>query len=109
MLYKTIDTSYELRKQFEAYGRDYYSNDGYQFLLDYYGDEYENVELDVVAMCCEWTEYNDYNDLINDYGNLVDDDDDDDEDGYIDRLLRELDEYTYYQVLGNGNIMVAEF
>lgn len=106
MLYKTIDTPYELRKEFESYGRDYYSDDGYRFLLDYYGDECEDAELDVVAICCDWTEYNDYNDLINDYGNLIGDDDDD---GYIDRLLRELSEHTYYQVLGNGNIMVAEF
>lgn len=109
MLYKIIATPYELYKEFESCGRDYYSDDGYRFLLDYYSDECEDAELDVVAMCCDWTEYNDYNDLINDYGNLVNDDDYDDYDGYIDGLLKALGEYTYYHVLDNGNIMVAEF
>jgi hypothetical protein len=56
MIYETIDTAGQLRDRFVAYDRDYYSYDGYQAILDYFEDVGENYELDVIAICCDFTE-----------------------------------------------------
>lgn len=55
-LYMTIDNEYELQKIFANWDRDYYSLDGYKAILDYYNET--DSELDVVAICKDFTEYN---------------------------------------------------
>lgn len=55
-LYMTIDNEYELQKIFADWDRDYYSLDGYKAILDYYNET--DSELDVVAICGDFTEYN---------------------------------------------------
>lgn len=60
---------YELLDAFEKQGRNYYSLEGYRALLDYYE---EDAELDVIAICCEVSEYGDsailsWGDFVTDY------------------------------------------
>lgn len=71
---KTL-TAYDLKEAFVEANRDYYSFDGLEALLDYYDEIDENMELDVIAICCDCTEYGDdiictFQDLVNDYGYL---------------------------------------
>ena len=48
-----------------------FSREGLQALFKYY-EEYEDstgekIELDVIAICCDWTEYESEYQLVNDY------------------------------------------
>lgn len=60
MLYKLIQTAEELKQEFIIFDRDYYTNQEYQSILDYF-DTSELYELDVIAISCsldfkEWKE-----------------------------------------------------
>ena len=55
MIYKAYD-KYSLREEFIAYDRDYYSYDGYQALIDIFDECGQDWELDVIAICCDFTE-----------------------------------------------------
>ena len=57
MLYQTIDTASQFRDQFHRYGRgDQFSYEALGLLFDYLNDCGSDVELDVVAICCEFSE-----------------------------------------------------
>ena len=65
-MYITVDQATFVR-QFEAYGRaDQFSYEALEALFEYY-DELEDCELDVIAICCDWTEYEDMEEAINNY------------------------------------------
>ena len=62
-MYITVDQSTFVR-QFEAYGRaDQFSYEALEALFEYY-DELEDFELDVIAICCDWIEYEDMQEAI---------------------------------------------
>ena len=62
-MYITVDQSTFVR-EFEAYGRaDQFSYEALEALFEYY-DELEDFELDVIAICCDWTEYEDMQEAI---------------------------------------------
>ena len=81
---------------FHTYNRyDTFTYDGHKALFDYY-EEYEDetneqLELDVIAICCDWAEY-DEKELLSEYGYLVNDDLE--EDCIIESLLLELEDRT---------------
>ena len=115
---------YDMKEAFSDFGRDYYSLNGYRAILDYYNDIDENIELDVIAICCEWTEYGDnaacdFEDMKNDYGYLypIDEymqdyyitEEDFDIDEYIDELIKVLECHTTVLKVSNGNYLVALF
>ena len=53
MLIRKLD-KYSLREEFVSYDRDYYSNEGYQAILDYFDGFDDNIELDVISICCDF-------------------------------------------------------
>lgn len=58
MFYEKLNSIYELRDRFRAYDRDYFSLDGLEYIEEVLsGDEDELVELDVIGICCDFTEY----------------------------------------------------
>lgn len=72
MLVTTIDNGYELGRLFKDYGREnHFSYEGFNALYDYldeYSDEVgEDFKVDVIALCCDFTEYSDWNELYNNY------------------------------------------
>lgn len=80
-LFMTIDNEYGLQKIFADWDRDYYSPDGYKAILDYYNET--DSELDVIAICGSFTEYNidellcdyeetDFESWLNDNGHIED-------------------------------------
>lgn len=82
------------RSMFANHGRsDDFSYEALEALFDYYDDLDQScdtdTELDVIAICCDWTEY-DIDDLLSDYGHIVDSYDEDD--GQEERLLAILHE-----------------
>ena len=57
MIYNTIDTAADLQREFKAYDRDNYSIEAYEAILEYLEESYvEGYELDVIAICCDFTE-----------------------------------------------------
>lgn len=58
MFYEKLNSIYDLRDRFRAYDRDYFSIDGLEYIEELLsGDEDELVELDVIGICCDFTEY----------------------------------------------------
>lgn len=115
-------------KAFERADRDYYSCEGYKALYDYYEELNPDMELDVIAICCEWTEYGEraylsISDLINDCGYLypvgkwLEDNeyaeneynaDEDFKNAYIDGLIDVLEKNIHCIRLSHG-VLVGEW
>lgn len=119
----TVDV-YDMKERFVAMDRDYYTFEGLESLLDYYDEIDENMELDVIAICCDCTEYGEgavcsFNDLINEYGykypveewledNALEENKFD-KDLYIDSLIERLEDETTVLHVANGNYIVFAF
>jgi hypothetical protein len=103
---------YDLQREFQAMGRDYFSLEGYQALLDLFEecDCGKNTDLDVIAICCEFTE-DKPEEIFEEYDNLDDVAECRDEDGEIDldKLLDALNYHTIAILLDNGNILYQDF
>lgn len=121
---KTIFNGNDLRKEFVDYNRDYYSLDGYEALLDFYDEINENMELDVIAICGECTEYSDYatcdiDDMIGDYGYIYTKEEymsDNDitseefnQEDYIIELITRIEYRTTVLKLKNGGYIIFSF
>lgn len=58
MFYERFNSIYDVQDRFRAYDRDYFSLDGLEYIEQVMGgDEDELVELDVIGICCTFTEY----------------------------------------------------
>ena len=72
MLVTTIDSAYELEQLFREYGREnYFSYEGFKALYDYL-EEFsecigEDFKIDVIALCGDFTEYESWEIIYNDY------------------------------------------
>ena len=107
----------EFIREFEEYNRDYYSYEGYEELYNYY-EETENFELDIIAICCDVSEYEEQ-ELITDYGYLLPFEDwkeqndlnkDYEEiDTYLEELMEELEQHTHIIKLENSSYLVWSF
>ena len=121
---KTFFNGNELQKEFQEYDRDYYSLDGYEALLMFYDEIDEDMELDVIAICGDCTEYGkfsscDFQDLINDYDYIYTkeeylsdndiDEKDFNEDEYISELINKLENKTDVLHLSNGDYIIFSF
>ena len=121
---KTFFNGNELQKEFQEYDRDYYSLDGYEALLMFYDEIDEDMELGVIAVCGDCTEYGkfsscDFQDLINDYDYIYTkeeylsdndiDEKDFNEDEYISELINKLENKTDVLHLSNGDYIIFSF
>lgn len=114
----TVDAAMA-KERFEKYGRDHYSIEGIEALLDYYNEIDENMELDVIAICCDCTEFGEdcclsFFAMILDYEKLVMEDYADDwnemtDDEKVRAIVDELERRTTVLHVPNGNYIVFEF
>ena len=120
-----LQSGWDLKERFLAWDKDYYSLTGYEALLEFYDDIDENMELDVVGICCEWDEYGDnaceltIADLINDKGCIYPveeymsdnylEENEFDQDCYVEALVEKIAEQTTVIKLSNGNYLIACF
>jgi hypothetical protein len=63
----SIDSASEFRNQFIAYNRDNFSCQGYELLFDYFEDCDPDMVLDVISICCDFTEEN-WQDIADNFG-----------------------------------------
>lgn len=65
MLIVKIDSASKLCEYFQAYNRDQYECKTYEGLIEYF-DSDDDIELDVIAICCDLKEAN-YKEVCRDY------------------------------------------
>ena len=118
---------YDFQRMFERMGRDYYSQESYEILFDFYNEYDEDYEPDIIAICGEWTEYTP-EELISDYKHLysfdeyiednfetIDEALEDDytmeelEENYLEELIKQLEYNTTVYELSNSNYLVMAY
>lgn len=77
MLTKEV-TFYDFLEEFKNHGReDQFSYEGKKAIFDYLEELSEDIgqpiELDIVGICCDFTEYDSIKDFINDYSYSIGD------------------------------------
>ena len=78
-----------------------FSYSGLKALFEYLEDVYEgDYELDVIALCCEWTEYCDVVDINMDYGQDFED---------LDEAKDWLEDHTTVIDAGAGTLVILQF
>ena len=69
-MYRTIN-EYEFEQAFKKMDRDYYSYDGYRALYEFLDEicssDDKGFELDVIAICCDFTEYENLKEFQSEY------------------------------------------
>jgi len=98
---KTINY-YDFRAEFRAFGREeQFTRQGLKALFDYLeelGDDCgEEIELDVIALCCEFVEYDSLEDFHSEY----------DKDDYP--TLEVLRDHTQVIEIDNESFIIAAF
>lgn len=73
---ETVSSAHTFRNAFVDMGRkDQFSREALEALFEYYEqlseDTSEHIELDVIAICCEWCEMTSQ-DIVNEYGSIED-------------------------------------
>lgn len=111
---KTISNDYEFYEwlcKSDNY-KNSFSQEGAKAVQAYYeqlsDDLGENIEFDPIAWCCEFSEYESYSDVWDNYGNG---------DAFVegeelaidDNIRLWLENNTQYIELENGNVLVREF
>lgn len=104
MIIQTIDTESEFRDAFIKMGRaDQFSYDATTALFHYLEEVYSdsNYELDVIALCCDYSEYTE-DELMKEYNS------DKDYDSF-EELLDYLKDNTIVLDLDNGSYIIQAF
>ena len=101
MIVKTLN-AYDFRTEFAHMGRqENFSYNGLNALYDYfedYSDGYEPFDLDVIAICVQFTEYDSLEDCLQEIG-------DDDI-----KTLQDLQDHTIViEIEGTEGIIISEF
>ena len=65
---QTIDI-YQFRDAFQGDRKNQFSYAALVAIFDYY-DEFPEMELDVIAICCDWMEYDSWDELVDNYDDL---------------------------------------
>lgn len=91
-------------EQFRLHDRqDQFTTTALIALFEYY-DDISHYELDVIALCCDWTEYTE-KDLIDEYHDLDEKDDND----VLRNTLAYLEDKTTVIELKTGDYLVRNF
>lgn len=106
---QSINSVYQFEAAFKEAGRsNQFSWEGLKSLFDYLNnfsdDVGENVELDVISLCCDYSE-DDYRDIAENYSiDLSEAEGDEDEEKDI--VIKYLENHTHYLGAGSGNSLV---
>jgi len=97
---KSINES-NFRDEFQNYNRqDNFSYKGlgalYEWLEQYEEDTGEEVELDVIALCCEYTEYENLEEFVGNYG-----------EGY--ETIEDIEYKTTVIMIDNDSFIIQDF
>lgn len=107
-------------REFKDSDRDCYSYEGYQKIFNYY-EEFEDFDFDVIAVCCDVSEYTE-EELLKDYSYLIGDfkkwveynkdiytTEEEQKEEFLNELLQEMEKHTTIIKLENDNFLVWNF
>jgi hypothetical protein len=97
----------KFRDAFINYDRDYFSYEGYEVLYNYLEEINPNMELDVIAICYEYSEYT-LDSLMGDYKEYIDYEIED-EDERKEDFLETLEDYTTVLKVDNDTYIIQNF
>jgi len=93
---QTIDM-YQFERAFKNMDRgEQFSYEGLQALYLYLEEYEEDVELDVIALCCKYAEYDSLKEFQADYGNEYDD-------------IDEIENHTQVIPVGSESFIIQQF
>ena len=97
---KTAVNFYEFERAFKELRPDNFSYYGLKALFEYLEDfedgTGEEIELDVIAICCDFTEYEDLKEYLNDYGTDLDKEDYEDKEEFEEAIKEEIQDKTQF-------------
>jgi len=93
MIFQTVNHS-EFQDAFKAMRPDQFSYAALCVMFDYF-DEFENYHLDVIAICCEWEEFDSIEDVALAYDDV--------------HCIEDLYEMTLVLEMDNGSLVVQLF
>ena len=108
MIYTTISNAYQFRDEFQQRGRDnQFSYEALGLLFDWFDELGEDVELDVIAICCDYSEETPQ-EIVDNYGIEIDKGED------AESLTQQVYDFLDYQtsivgVTDAGTIVYATF
>lgn len=109
----TLDKNQFVRRFQSSSRANQFSREGLEAIYDYYESIGEDLELDIIGICCEWTEYDDLKELCSDYcvdTYLKDYDYDNDDDYLLDDLLTDVEGVVNTLIkLDNGNYLIETY
>ena len=104
MLVKRIDFN-DFLEEFKRYGReDQFSYEGKKALFDYLNDLSDDIgepiELDVIGLCCDFTEYESLQEFNDNYGYVIGDDVD---------SIEDINDYTTVIPIDEKSFIIQDF
>lgn len=106
MIIMEINSGYELKEQLEGTSYDDFSVFGLETIMNYLNECYNTYTFEPCGFGSEFNEYSDANgstldldDLINDYGYLLNDEDDEDDMEKWERVARAIEDNGWNTVL----------
>ena len=109
MLVKTIYDAATLQNEFIRFNRDYFSYEGYEALIELFAECSPETpqELDVIAICCEFTEATP-EEIQDNYSHMFEYDEKAPED-LTEQLMDFINYHSWGVELSNGNILYQDF
>lgn len=97
MIYQEINEA-DFISAFKSIRPNNFSYEGLKALYGYFEElsEDQNIELDVIAICCDYTEYNSLADFNRDYGKNFDD-------------IEEIFDHTQVIMIDNQSFIIQNF
>jgi|TARA_R110001632_G_scaffold200109_1_gene322728 hypothetical protein len=89
---------YEFITEFEAIRPNQFTREGLEALFEYLAEYDEDIELDVVALCCSFAEYHSLEEFQSDYG-----------DDYIYESINQIAEQTAVIQINDDSFIIEQF
>ena len=116
MIHDSIQTSGQFIDRFREMGRiDQFTREAFDVLFEYYDEFHESIQMDVIGICCDWSEYT-MAELERDYDEAkeamdiirFDPETDEDDPSEIELAIHEaMDDSHTVMAVGNGNWLVS--
>jgi len=82
----------------------------FEYLEEYEDDTGNQIELDIVALCCDYNEYGDLDEYLKDYDTDINKKDYDDDDDFKDAVIEEIqDKTTFIKIDGTEGFIIGAY
>jgi hypothetical protein len=103
-------------QEFKDFNPYQFSKDGLKALFEYLSDFEENtgeqIKLDIISLCCDFSEYKDLREYLKDYGNQHEENQNEDNEDFKQRIEEEISEKTILIKFGedlDGGFIIAQY